>query len=354
MTNTNTTLPQYHKLPEWHEHSATWLAWPHNQDDWPEKHTCITWAFLEIMRCLHKSEQINLLVKTKSQQNIVAKLCQKININLDKINFFVIPTNRAWLRDSGPFFVKQPENNLQKTILNFEFNAWAKYSNFHLDNQVPNEIAHKQSCPIVQPTYNNHPIVLEAGALEVNGKGTLIATEECLIQNKIQARNPHLTKQDLESIFHTYLGITNTIWLNKGLIGDDTHGHIDDLCRFANSHQILISETLNKQDPNYSILKENKQILNESFLENYQKPEIILLPMPEKVVFQNTFLPASYANFYIANKIILVPTFNDPNDRFALDIIAQCFPTKTIIGIHSVDLIWGFGAIHCLSMDEPK
>lgn len=255
------------------------------------------------------------------------------------------------MRDSGPIIVM---NGSQREAINFNFNGWAKYSNHQLDKFVPQKIADFLNMPLTQATYKGKPVILEGGAIEVNGNGTLITTKECLLHPKIQVRNLGFTKLDYEAIFKEYLGVTNVIWVGDGIIGDDTHGHIDDLCRFVNKNTIVTVVENNTKSPNYKALQDNLKILQNALLENGESPNIITLPMPKDIVFDGLTLPASYANFLILNNCVLVPTFNDANDRVALNVLTDCFPEREIIGINAIDLIWGFGTLHCLSQQIPE
>jgi agmatine deiminase len=254
------------------------------------------------------------------------------------------------MRDSGPIIIK---NGSKREALNFNFNAWAKYNNFQLDKQIPKKVADFLKIPLTQAVYKGKPVILEGGAIDVNGKGTLLTSEECLLHPTIQVRNIGFTKEDYEHIFNEYLGVNNVIWLKDGILGDDTHGHIDDLCRFVNENTIITVVESNTKSPNYKALQENLKILQESKLENGSRPNIVTLPMPNVILFDDLSLPASYANFLILNKCVLVPTFNDVNDSKALTIISKCFPDREVIGINAIDLIWGFGTLHCLSQQIP-
>jgi agmatine deiminase len=255
------------------------------------------------------------------------------------------------MRDSGPIIVK---NNGKREALNFNFNGWAKYKNWQLDKHIPETVAEYLKVPVTQATYKGKNIVLEGGALEVNGTGTIMTSEECLLHPEIQVRNAGFTKEDYEAIFLKYFGVTNTIWLKDGIVGDDTHGHIDDLCRFVNKNTVVTVVEENLKDKNYHPLQENLKRLHEAKLEDGAKLNVVELPMPKPILFDGLQLPASYANFLILNKTVLVPTFNDAKDRIALNILADCFPEREIIGISCIDFIWGFGTLHCLSQQIPK
>ena len=270
---------------------------------------------------------------------------------MGNIDFIIAETDRGWMRDTSPTFVKKETQTL---AIKFKFNGWAKYSNWRKDQNIPKIISNHLNINLIQAKFNNEKVVLEGGAIDTNGQGTLITTEECLLDSKMQVRNPGLSKNDYAKIFSEYLGIKNIIWLNKGIAGDDTHGHIDDLCRFVNYNTIVICSEENKNDENYLPLTENFELLKKSQLEDGSKLNIVKLPMPTPIYFEKMRLPASYANFYICNNAVLVPTFNDANDRVALNIVAKLFNDRKIIGIHAVDLIWGLGTLHCLSHEEPE
>jgi agmatine deiminase len=255
------------------------------------------------------------------------------------------------MRDSGPIIVK---NGKMREALNFNFNGWAKYTNYRLDKHVPKKVASTLNIPLTQVVFKGKPVTLEGGAIDSNGKGSLLTSEECLLHPSVQVRNPGLSKEDYETIFKNYLGITNTIWLGDGIKGDDTHGHIDDLCRFVNEDTIVTVIESNPKHPNYKALQDNFKRLQNATLENGKKPNIVTLPMPGEILFEDVSLPASYANFLILNKCVLVPTFNDPNDRMALNTLAHCFQDREVIGISAIDLIWGFGTLHCLSQQIPN
>ena len=336
---------------EWEKQQGVLLCFPHNGNDWPGKYGAIQWAFVEFIKKVSLQELVFLVVKDVKQQEVVSDLLLRANVNLDKIQFIHHKTNRSWMRDSGPIIVY---NNGKREALNFNFNGWAKYSNYKLDRFVPEKVSATLDIPLTQVTYKGKPVVLEGGALEVNGKGTLLTSEECLLHPTIQVRNPGFTKEDYEAIFKDYFGVTNTIWLGDGIKGDDTHGHIDDLARFVNPHTIVTVIETNKQDENYKPLQDNLKRLKASKLETGKAPEIVTLPMPKPLIFEGIRIPASYANFLIINHCVLAPTFNDPNDRLALNTLANCFPKHEIIGISAIDLIWGFGTLHCLSQQIPE
>jgi agmatine deiminase len=335
---------------EWELQQGILLCFPHNGNDWPGKYGAIQWAFVEFIKKISLYETVFLVVTDTALQEKVSGMLTMAHVDLNKITFILQKTNRSWMRDSGPIIVK---NGAKREALNFNFNAWAKYTNYLLDRNIPATVAGKLKIPLTQVTYKGKNVVLEGGALEVNGKGTLITSEECLLHPSIQVRNPGFTKRDYEAVFKEYLGITQVIWLADGIVGDDTHGHIDDLCRFVNEDTVVTVVEEHPKDKNYKPLQENLKRLQEATLENGKPLNIIKLPMPKKIVFDDVQLPASYANFLILNRCVLVPTFNDPHDRVALNILADCFPDREIIGISCIDFIWGFGTLHCLSQQIP-
>ncbi|MFH4966617.1 agmatine deiminase family protein [Gaetbulibacter sp. M240] len=336
---------------EWEPQQGILLCFPHNGKDWPGKYQAVQWAFVEFIKKVTTYEALFLVVADHAQETKVRHMLERAHVNLKQITFIIQKTNRSWMRDSGPIIVK---NGTKKEALNFNFNGWAKYNNYTLDKHVPGKLAEVLGVPLTQAKYKGKPVVLEGGAIDVNGKGTLLTSEECLLHPSIQVRNPGFSKADYEAVFHDYLGITNTIWLGDGIRGDDTHGHIDDLCRFVNEDTIVTVIESDKNHPNYAALQDNLKRLQNATLQDGKKPNIVSLPMPGDILFESVNLPASYANFLILNNCVLVPTFNDRNDRVALQILADCFPNREIIGISAIDIIWGFGTLHCLSQQIPK
>ena len=336
---------------EWEKQEGILLCFPHNGKDWPGKYEAIQWAFVEFIKKVATFEKVFLIVADEKLKEKVIEMLETANVKLANVSFLIYKTNRSWMRDSGPIIVK---NGTKREALNFNFNGWAKYKNINLDKQVPAKVGKFLDIPITQVLYKGKPVIVEGGAIDSNGKGTLLTSEECLLHPDIQVRNPGFTKADYESVFKEYLGITNVIWLGDGIEGDDTHGHIDDLCRFVNEDTIITIVESNLKDNNYKPLQDNLKRLQNAKLENGKSPKIIQLPMPKRIDFDRVRLPASYANFLIFNKCVLVPTFNDSNDRIALNTIADCFPDREIIGISSIDLIWGFGTLHCLSQQIPE
>jgi agmatine deiminase len=335
---------------EWETHKSTILCWPHQKEDWPGKFMPIHWVYTEIIKNIIPGEIVRIIVQSKAHKLKVINYLERSQVPLNKIEFIIAQTDRGWMRDSSPAFVKTGQ---ETKAIEFLFNGWAKYPNHINDRKIPKLLSKKLNIELSTAVHNNRKIVLEGGAIDLNGEGTLLTTEECLLDENVQTRNPGFTKSDYEEIFNKYLGVTNIIWLGGGIAGDDTHGHIDDLCRFVNKNTLLICKEDNINDENYLTLKENLERLKSAKLEDGSKPNIVELPMPKPLIFENLRLPASYANFYISNNAVLVPTFNDPNDRIALNIIKEFFPNRDVIGIHAVDLVWGLGTVHCLSHEEP-
>jgi agmatine deiminase len=336
---------------EWEKQQGILLCFPHNGKDWPGKFEAIQWAFVEFIKKIATFEQVILIVADKNQQLKVTEMLETAHVELTQVSFVIHKTNRSWMRDSGPIIVK---NGNKREALNFNFNGWAKYKNIQLDKHIPEKISDFLNVPLTQVVYKGKPVIVEGGAIDSNGCGTLLTSEECLMHPTIQVRNPNFTKADYEAVFKEYLGITNVIWLGDGIEGDDTHGHIDDLCRFVNEDTIVTIVESDPNDNNYAPLQDNLKRLQNAKLENGKSPKIVQLPMPKHLDFDGLRLPASYANFLILNKCVLVPTFNDSNDRLALNILADCFPDREIIGISAIDFIWGFGTLHCLSQQIPQ
>jgi len=332
---------------EWEPHAATWIGWPHNVSDWPGKFPPIPWVYGEIVRGLARGEVVRILVNSRLHQAQASRILKRVGLDLGRVDFLRFPTNRGWTRDYGPIFVRN-ERGESLAIARFHFNAWAKYKDWKKDDKIPERAAKRLKLPLIDTK-----IVLEGGSIDVNGRGSLLTTEECLLDQKAQTRNPSMSRQALETVFRDTLGVTNTLWLGKGIAGDDTHGHVDDLCRFVNPRTVVLCREDNPKDVNYKPLAENRERLQGMHLEKGAAIEVVDLPMPAPLYFDGVRLPASYANFYIANAAVLVPTFNDPKDRIALGILADLFPDRPVVGIHAVDLVWGLGTLHCLTQQEP-
>jgi len=345
MTTNNRRFPA-----EWEKQQGIVLCFPHNGNDWPGKYEAVQWAFVEFIKKVATFETVFLVVADEKLKEKVVGMLESARVNLVNISYIIHKTNRSWMRDSGPIVVK---NGSKREALNFNFNGWAKYKNYQLDKFVPSKIADFIDVPLTQVIYKGKPVIVEGGAIDVNGRGTLLTSEECLMHPSIQVRNKNFTKEDYEAVFKEYLGVTNVIWLGDGIEGDDTHGHIDDLCRFINEDTIVTIVETDKNDANYKPLQDNLKRLQNAKLEDGKSPTIVALPMPKRVDFEDLRLPASYANFLILNNCVLVPTFNDSNDRVALNILSECFPDREVIGISCIDFIWGFGTLHCLSQQIP-
>lgn len=335
---------------EWEPHEATWLAWPHERSDWPGKFAVVPWIYAEIVRHLSRVEKVRILVNDEDAEQKARRVLKKTRANMDAVEFFRITTDRSWTRDYCPIFVRDQQGDL--AALNWHFNGWAKYDNWQRDDAVTEELARTFGWPLSTPAVNGQRIVLEGGSIDVNGAGTILTTEECLL-SAVQARNPQLGRADIEAAFELYLGARHTLWLKNGIAGDDTHGHVDDLARFTDERTVVVAGTEDRADANYEALKENAALLGEMHDQDGNRLRVVPLPMPETVEFAGQRLPASYANFYIANRMVLVPTFNDANDRIALNTLADLFPTRTIIGIGCADLVLGLGTLHCMTQQQP-
>jgi agmatine deiminase len=404
MTARRLSLPKlpsalgYRMPAEWEPHESTWMAWPHLRGDWPGKFEPIPWVYAEIIRHLARHERVDLIVNSARAEKRARAILEKADALSDNVCFHHWRTDRVWTRDSGCIFLTHtdpvaplapshperchPERSmptreasrhaeskdpypLQRPsrysldatsnallALHFQFNAWAKYSNYKLDEKIGRRMARSAGARIVQPMSGDHRVVLEGGAIDVNGRGTLLTTEECLLSTE-QQRNPPLDRVAYEQMFADYFGVQSVIWLGGGIAGDDTHGHVDDIARFVSPSTVVAMIEPNAQDENYSALQHNLGRLKAARTPDGQKFEVVEIPMPRPIVFEGRRLPASYANFYIANGALLVPVFNDPNDRIALNTLAALFPSREVVPIYSGDLIWGFGALHCMTQQEP-
>lgn len=347
-----TLAQQGWRMPaEWEKQSRIWIAWPHQRADWPGKFAPIPFVYAEIARHIAAGEKVGLIVRDAKEKQAASELLENVDAKLENIDFLIAPTNRVWLRDSGPIFVKHKKTG-EIAALDFKFNAWAKYSNWKHDNELPTLIAKQQKKKRFAVTHKGKPVVMEGGALDVNGKGSILVTEECLLSD-VQVRNKAFTRADYEQVFADWLGAPNTIWLEAGIVGDDTHGHIDDITRFVSADTMVTCVETNKRDENYAILSRNLKMLEKAKDERGKALNIAELPMPKALSYEGQRIPASYANFLITNHAVLVPTFNDANDRIALNTLGALFPTREIIGIHAVDLVWGLGTLHCLSQQQP-
>jgi len=335
---------------EWERHEATWLGWPHELTDWPGKFAPIPWAFAEIVRQLSKVERVFLLVENRGSESRVRTILKKAGANLDAVDFFCVLTDRGWMRDSGPICVRSQSGEV--AFNDFVFNGWAKYKNHKNDAAVVTKANQKLKRRLWRPVHKGRRVVLEGGSIDVNGRGTLLITEECLL-SKVQERNPGFTKEDYAQVFREYFGVTNVLWLKNGIAGDDTHGHVDDLTRFVNPSTVVTILENDPKDPNYAALQENLALLKTMKDQDGRALRVETLPMPAPVYFDGQRLPASYANFYIANKIVIMPTFNDANDRVALNALAGLFPDREVVGITCRDLVLGLGTVHCMTQQQP-
>ena len=386
----------YRMPAEWEPHAATWLAWPHFKGDWPGKFEPIPWVYAEIIRVLAKHERVEVVVNNATAARKARRVLERADALSENIRFHHWPTNRVWLRDSGCIFLTQnrpgsagPDSSLDfaqgmlrrpsphenregreftgatkesqndgalapegPLAMKFRFNAWAKYSNWRHDENIGSLMAKAAHAQEVRPAALGTRIVLEGGSIDVNGAGTIFTTEECLL-SKEQERNPHMARVHYEKAFADYLGAEHTIWLGRGIFGDDTHGHVDDLTRFVSRSTVVTMVERNSKDVNHAPLLANLRRLQSARDQDGKQLTVVELPMPQPVVFEGRRLPASYANFYIANGVVLAPVFNRPNDRIALHVLAELFPTREIVPIYSGDFIWGFGAMHCMTQQQP-
>jgi agmatine deiminase len=338
---------------EWEPHHATWIGWPHNASDWPGKLPVIQWVYGEIARSLAPGEIVRILVNSAEHERRARRVLARVGVPFERLDFLRFPTNRGWTRDFGPCFVRRAGLPAEVAIAKFRFNGWAKYPDWKKDDRVPERAARYLKVRLLRARAGDRDVALEGGAIDVNGRGSLLTTEECLLDPAVQVRNPGLSRAELERVLRTSLGVTNVLWLGRGIAGDDTHGHVDDLCRFVDPRTVVLCRESASRDANYRPLEENRERLEGMRLEDGSKLEVVSLPMPAPVVFNGQRLPASYANFYVANAAVLVPTFNDPNDRVALGLLAELFADRPVVGIHAVDLVWGLGTIHCLTQQEP-
>lgn len=336
----------FHFPAEWHPHQATWLSWIHKEESWPGKLASAYPAYCAFIQALSKVEEVHIHVKdAEMEQGARAKL-NPFAVDWKNIYFHHFETNDAWCRDHGPAFLINPTTH-KRMVVDWDYNAWGgKYPPHDLDDVIPTKVAAFRGLDVVNPG-----IIMEGGSVEFNGKGTLLTTKACLLNEN---RNPHLNQRQIEDFLIQYYGVDNILWLEDGIVGDDTDGHIDDLTRFVNEDTVVTVVETNKKDENYAVLQENLKLLKTMRLETGKQIQIVELPMPSPVIWEEQRLPASYANFYIANQLVVVPVFQDKNDEKALDILQTCFPDRKVIGIDSTDLIWGLGSFHCLSQQEPK
>lgn len=330
---------------EWEPHQATWISWPHHEPDWPGKLAAIPWVYGEIVRALHAHERVEILCHNEEVRESARRVLDAYGVRADAYRLHLVRSDRVWLRDSAPTVVLEDG---KPTLVNWDFNAWAKYDNFAEDARVGRAIARITGFPRVEPRRpDGERLVLEGGGIEVNGSGKLLVTEEWLL-SEVQVRNPSMTRADYENAFAENLGVTETVWLGEGAVGDDTHGHIDDIARFSSAETVIVAHEEDPADENH-----RRSLDNLVRLKHQRSLRVVTLPYPRPVMLNGERLPASYANFYIANGVVIVPTFNDPNDRVALEIIAREFRGRAVTGIHAVDLVWGLGTLHCLTQQQP-
>ncbi len=337
--------------PEWAPHAATWLIWPHNRDDWPGKTRAAEWAFCEMARHIAMGETVRILVPDAKRRARARDMLDDAGCPLETVEFLLYRSDRSWVRDCGPLFVKSAKGTVK--ALDFRFTGWAKYRAHTRDDAVPRVVAEKVGFERTVVRENGRHIVLEGGAIDIDGSGTLLTTERCLLDQAAQVRNPGMRRGELESVFKRYLGISRTLWLGDGIIGDDTHGHVDDVARFIAPGIIALAREDDPQDDNYAALAENRERLQRARLADGARPQVVNLPMPRPVFFRGRRLPASYANFFFCNAALLVPAFNDVADREALGILAEVVDDRPVIGIHALDLVWGRGTLHCLTQQQP-
>jgi agmatine deiminase len=340
------SLSGFHFPAEWAPHTATWLSWPHKEESWPGKISTIYKPYCEFTKAVSKGELVRINIANEQMAAFAKEQLIAVGADLKRIEFFEFPTNDAWCRDHGPAFLINPQTK-QKEIVDWNYNAWGnKYPPYDLDDVIPTKIAKHFNLRVYHPG-----IVMEGGSVDFNGKGTVLTTTACLLNKN---RNPHLNQQQIEAYLQNYYGVEQVLWLGDGIAGDDTDGHIDDITRFTNEDTVVTVVEENKNDENYHILQENLETLKTMRLLSGKQLNIVELPMPDPVYYDGQRLPASYANFYISNAAVVVPTYRSKNDDKALDILTQCFPDRKVIGIDSTDIIWGLGSFHCLSQQEPE
>jgi len=336
----------YYFPAEFEKHTATWLSWPHKEASWPGKIDSIFPVYAQFIKLIAEGEFVNINVADEDMRKKALSYLEVVEANLSRIKFFFHPTNDAWCRDHGPAFLINPDAEQKKIIVDWGYNAWGgKYPPFDLDDIIPTLIARHYDIPVVNPG-----IVMEGGSVDFNGKGTVLTTTSCLLNKN---RNPHLDQNQIEQFLRDYYGVKNILWLGDGIVGDDTDGHIDDITRFVNSDTVVSVVESDKSDENYEPLRDNLKALSKMRLENGQPINVVELPMPSAVIYEDMRLPASYANFYISNKYVIVPTFRDRNDDRALQILQDLFADRKVVGLDSTDIIWGLGSFHCLSQQEP-
>ena len=336
---------------EWAPHRATWIAWPHNASDWPGKFATLPWVYGEIVRHLGRHERVHILVEGATHEAAARRLLARVGVAGERVSFVRLPTDRVWMRDSGPLLLRRADG--ARAAVLWRFNAWAKYADWKRDARVGERVAAHLGLPIWRPQAGGRAVVLEGGAIDGDGQGTLLLTEECLLSD-VQARNPGLGREGTEAVLAEALGARRVIWLGRGIAGDDTHGHVDDVARFVAPGRVVLADARTAAADDRPALEENRERLEGARDAAERRLEVIPLPMPSPLALDGRRLPASYANFYLANGLCLVPTFNDPADRQALGLLGELLPGREVVGIHAVDLVWGLGALHCLTREEPE
>lgn len=336
----------YHFPAEFAPHRATWLSWPHKEASWPGKIHTIFAPYSEFVKRLAESEKVCINVADEAMRAFATGHLEKAGVDMSQVSFYFHPTNDAWCRDHGPAFLVNPEAGQKKVVVDWDYNAWGgKYPPYDLDDVIPTRIAEQLGLPVFNPG-----IIMEGGSVDFNGHGTLITSKQCLLN---QNRNPHLNQEQVETYLRDYYGVEQVLWVDEGIVGDDTDGHIDDTVRFVNQDTVITVVEDNKDDENYGILQQNLRQLKAMRLSSGRSLNVVELPMPDPVIWEDQRLPASYANFYICNRYVIVPTFRQPKDDKVCRIIEACFPGREVIGIDSTDIIWGLGSFHCLSQQEP-
>jgi agmatine deiminase len=349
MTQTEKLSPRelgYYFPPEFGPHLATWLSWPHKEDSWPGKIHTIFPYYCKFISALSDHENVCINVNDEAMKNFAIDCLTREGVDQSRISWYFHPTNDAWCRDHGPAFLVNPDAEIKKIIIDWNYNAWGnKYPPYDLDDEIPTLIGKRLGIPVYHPG-----IIMEGGSVDFNGKGTVMTSESCLLNKN---RNPGLSKRTVEKYLCDYYGMEQVLWVKDGIVGDDTDGHIDDTVRFVNEDTVITVVEENLEDENYEILQRNLRDLNKMRLLNGKQLNIIEIPMPDEIIYEEQRLPASYANFYVANNLVVVPTYRTRKDEKVLDIIAHCFPDRKIIGIDSTEIIWGLGSFHCLSQQEP-
>jgi agmatine deiminase len=338
---------------EWDPHEATWLGWPHCRTDWPGKLAAIEWVYGEMVRKIAVGEKVRIVIDSAAREAKARRILARAHADLGNVEFFRSDSDRGWARDFGPICVRKSGPRPEVAVAKFKFTAWAKYPNWRKDDRIAPAVAKRLHLRMFPVTLDNKMVALEGGGIDVNGRGSLLTTEECFLDQETQCRNPGMTREEYDDIFRNYLGARNVIWLGNGIVGDDTHGHVDDLCRFVNRDTLVLIQEKNEHDINYRPLRDNWERLKDARLEDGSHPDVIALPVPAPLFHGDWRLPASYANFYISNAAVIVPTFNDPADREALGILGELIRDRPVVGIHAVDLVLGFGTLHCLTQQQP-